>query len=90
MGSIILDDAERTRLAAKGFITVREAADMLGYTPEYVRQLCNKGAIHHTRRRTPGATRDSIRVALVHAEELALAITPLANQVVASARRRAS
>ncbi len=80
--ALVLDDAERARLCAEGFVTVAQAARELGYTDAYVRRLCSNGGIYHRRNRTPGATRDSIRIPVVALREFKQQLVPLRDQVV--------
>jgi hypothetical protein len=84
--TLLLTESEAARLCAEGFVTIGDAARDLGYSDNYLRKLCARGGIYHRRDRTPGATRDSIRIPVVALREFKQRIVPLKNQVLAVRR----
>jgi len=88
--TLLLTEVERARLCAEGFVTVAIAAQKLGYSEPYLRKLCARGGIYHRRDRTPGSTRDSIRIPVVALREYQQRLIPLKDQVVAPSARSAT
>ncbi|MGD0052955.1 MAG: helix-turn-helix domain-containing protein [Vulcanimicrobiaceae bacterium] len=81
--AIILDEAEHARVAAKGYLTVAQAADRLHVSKATFYRYADDGMLYVERIRRPGRASGIVRVPVVAIEDFEAAhLAPLRDQVI--------
>ncbi len=81
--SLVLNDAERARVVADGYLTVAEAARISSFSESFIRKQVRLRAFYAEIHRSPGSTRNAVRIPRIAFDEWRRgAVQPLQNQIV--------